>query len=78
MNFVVNLTLLGILYVLYLWSPWVSLVIASLSSVAFSYQLFFDKEYVDEITPTAADRLSIIFGFFISFLGVIASVANLL
>jgi hypothetical protein len=78
MNIFVNLILSGILYGLYLWSPWASLVLASLSSIAFSYELFFDKEYVDEITPTGTDKLSIILGSLISYSGVVVSIVELI
>jgi glucan phosphoethanolaminetransferase (alkaline phosphatase superfamily) len=78
MNIIVNLILTGILYGLYLWTAWASLVLATLSSIAFSYQLFFDKEYIDKITPTNEDKLSIIFGSLISYLGVVVSIVVLL
>ena len=77
-NLIVNVILAGVLFATYMWTPWSSLVLASLSSIAFSYSLFFDKEYVDEISPALSDKISVILGAGISYLGIVVSTVALL
>ena len=73
-NLVVNAILAAVLYGVYLWTPWASLVLAALSLLAFGYAFLFDKEHTDAMTQAAGDRLSVLLGALISLIGVIASI----
>jgi hypothetical protein len=73
-NILVNLTLAAILYGLFLWTPWASLIAAGLSSFFFVVAVFFDREHTEEITRQLSDRLSVIMGMVISIAGVAISI----
>jgi len=77
-NLVVNGVLLLVLYGLYSWTPWASLVVASLSSAAFAYELFFDKDYVELIASRGGDQFSLLLGAGISLAAFIASIVKLM
>ena len=76
-NLIVNGILAGILYGAFYWSPWASLVLASLSSVAFSYNFLFDREFLERIAQQQSDQLSVILGAGISYVAVVVSVVVL-
>ena len=77
-NLVVNGILLLVLYGLYSWTPWASLVVALLSSFAFAQVLIFDKEFVDQIASQGGDYVSLLLGAGISLAGVIVSIMRLM
>ncbi len=77
-NLVVNGVLLLVLYGLYSWTPWASLVVALLSSFAFAQVLIFDKEFVDQIASQGGDYFSLLLGAGISLAGVIVSIMRLM
>ena len=77
-NFVVNAVLLTVLFGLYLWTPWASFIVASLSSFAFIFALFFDQVNTEQLTREFADRLSVIAGLVISIAGVAISMFALI
>ena len=77
-NLIVNGVLLLVLYGLYSFSPWASLVVASLSSFAFAQILIFDKEFVDQIASQGGDYFSLLLGAGISLAGVIISIKRLM
>ena len=77
-NFVVNAVLLTVLFGLYLWTPWASFIVASLSSFAFIVALFFDQVNTEQLTREFADRLSVIAGLVISIAGVAISMFALI
>ena len=77
-NLVVNGVLLLVLYGLYSWTPWASLVVASLSSAAFAYELFFDKDYVELIASRGGDHFSLLLWAGISLAAFIASIVSLM
>ena len=75
---VVNGVLLLVIDGLYSWTPWASLVVASLSSAAFAYELFFDKDYVELIASRGGDQFSLLLGAGISLAAFIASIVSLM
>ena len=77
-NLLVNGVLLLILYGLHSFSPWASLVVASLSSFAFAYVLIFDRGYLDEIASQGGDQFSLLLGAGISFAAFIVSIVSLM
>ena len=77
-NVVVNAVLLTVLFGLYLWTPWASFIVASLSSFAFIFALFFDQVNTEQLTREFADRLSVIAGLVISIAGVAISMFALI
>ena len=77
-NFVVNAVLLTVLFGLYLSTPWASFIVASLSSFAFIFALFFDQVNTEQLTREFADRLSVIAGLVISIAGVAISMFALI
>jgi len=77
-NLIVNGVLLLVLYGLHSFSPWASLVVASLSSFAFAYVLIFDKEYRDQIASQGGDQFSLLLGAGISLAGVMVSIMSLM
>ncbi len=77
-NLAVNFVLAAVLYGLFVWTPWASLVLALLSSIAFGYIVIFDREFLDQIARLPADRISIVLGLIISFVGICVSVVALL
>lgn len=76
-NIIVNAILAGILYGAYSLTPWASLVLGGLSSIAFSYIFVFDKEWLEEIAQQGVDKLSLLTGAGVSYLAVIISVVAL-
>ena len=77
-NLVVNAVLLTVLFGLYLWTPWACFIVASLSSFAFIFALFFDRANTEQLTREFADRLSVIAGLVISIAGVAISIFALI
>jgi len=77
-NIVVNAILAAILFAAYSWTPWASLVLATLSALAFSHIFIFDRAFLEEIAKQGIDRLSLLIGAGISYIGVIVSVVALL
>ena len=77
-NFVVNAVLLTVLFGLYLWTPWASFIVASLSSFAFIFALFSDQVNTEQLTREFADRLSVLAGLVISIAGVAISMFALI
>ena len=77
-SLVVDAVLLAVLVGLYLWTPWVSFIAASLSSFAFIFAIFFDQANTEQLTREFADRLSVIAGLVISIAGVAISVSALI
>ena len=77
-NLIVNGVLLLVLYGLHSFSPWASLVVASLYSFAFAYVLIFDKEYRDQIASQGGDQFSLLLGAGISLAGVMVSIMSLM
>lgn len=73
-NIVVNAILAAILFAAYSWTPWASLVLASLSSLAFSHIFIFDRAFIEEIAKQGIDRLSLLIGAGISYIAVIISI----
>ncbi len=76
-NIIVNAILAAVLFAAYSWTPWASLVLASLSSLAFSHILIFDRAFLEEIAKQGIDRLSLLIGAGISYIGVIVSIVVL-
>lgn len=76
-NIVVNTILAGILYGLYLWTPWASLVIAAFSSFAFGFIFVFDKDFLNEIAPDLSSKFSLMIGAGMSLCGVVISLISL-
>ena len=64
------------LYGSFVWNPLASLIIASVSALLFS-GFIFDKDFVTWVANTDGDRLSLLLGAGISYIGVIASVVAL-
>ena len=77
-NLVVNAILAAVLYGLFLWTPWASLAVSLLSTLAFGYIFIFDKSHVDNIAKEMPDQLSLLLGAGISCLGVVVSVVALM
>lgn len=77
-NIVVNAILAAILFAAYSWTPWASLVLAILSALAFSHIFIFDQAFLEEIAKQGIDRLSLLIGAGISYVGVIVSIVALL
>lgn len=77
-NIVVNAILAAVLFGAYSWTPWASLVLASLSSLAFSHILIFDRAFLEEISKEGIDKLSLLIGAGISYVGVVASIIALM
>ncbi|AXS81594.1 hypothetical protein [Marinobacter sp. Arc7-DN-1] len=77
-NIVVNAILVAILFAAYSWTPWASLVLATLSALAFSHIFIFDRAFLEEIAKQGIDRLSLLIGAGLSYVGVIVSVVALL
>ena len=48
-NIVVNAILAAILFAAYSWTPWASLVLATLSALAFSHIFIFDRAFLEEM-----------------------------
>jgi hypothetical protein len=76
-NIIVNAILAGILSAAYSWTPWASLALGALSSLAFSYIFIFDNMFLEEVAKQGVDRLSLLIGAGVSYISVIASVATL-
>ena len=77
-NIVVNAILAAILFAAYSWTPWASLALATLSALAFSHIFIFDRAFLEEIAKQGIDRLSLLIGAGISYVGVIVSIVSLL
>ncbi|HET8801761.1 MAG TPA: hypothetical protein VFN01_11320 [Marinobacter sp.] len=77
-NIIVNAVLAGILFAAYSWTPWASLVLASLSALAFSHIFIFDRAFLEEIAKQGVDKLSLLIGAGVSYVGVIVSIVALL
>jgi hypothetical protein len=76
-NVVVNAILAGILFAAYSWTPWASLTLAALSALAFSHIFIFDRAFLEEIAKQGIDRLSLLIGAGISYIGVLVSIVAL-
>lgn len=58
-NIVVNAILAAILFAAYSWTPWASLVLATLSALAFSHIFIFDRAFLEEIAKQGIDSVTI-------------------
>ena len=73
-----NVALVALLLGAYFWTPWASLALAALSSVAFGYVLVFEREFANQAVNSPVDKVSVIIGALVSFAGVCVSATSLL
>ena len=77
-NLLVNGILFLILFGLYSFSPWASLIVALLSLFTLAFELIFDKDHIDRIASDTPDQYSLILAALISLIAVIISIISVM